>query len=158
MRRATSLIRPPRLQVTPRLLGAPLLLSAIWLAAVAAYAAPVSPHGSPPQRAASKTPVSKAPTSFLPHGGPVPQRGAPHLSMPMHANTPLQHPGAVPPNATIGAKLPFKPAGLALPNRSAAHASVIAPHAGVLGGPASSAAKRAGVLQGTGLRRRPTAP
>jgi hypothetical protein len=131
--------------------GVPLVLVAIWLAAVPAHATPVSPHGTPPQRDASKTPVSNASTSFMPHGGPVPKRGAPHLSAPVHANTPAQHPGALPPNAKIGAKLPFKPAGFALPNHSATHA-------GVLGGPASSAAKRAGVLQGTGLRRRPTAP
>jgi hypothetical protein len=138
--------------------GACLLLGAIWLAAAPAHAVPVSPHAGPPQRDATKTPMSKAPTSFLPHGGPVPQRGAPHISMPVHANTPAQHPGASPSRPGSGTKLSPKPAGLALPSHSAAHASVVAPHAGVLGGPASTAAKRAGVLQGTGLRRRPTAP
>jgi len=39
-----------------------------------------------------------------------------------------------------------------------AHVGVAAAHAGVLGGPATTASKHAGVLQATGLRRRPTAP
>ena len=142
MRSANRSLKTPLLRGSPRLLGAPLLLAALWFAASPAHAAL----------------VSKAPTSFLPHGGPAPKRGAPHLSVPVHASTPPQHAGTVAPNAKIGAKLPVKPAGLALPNRSAPHASVVAPHAGVLGGPAIGAAKRAGVLQGTGLRRRPTAP
>jgi len=113
------------------MLAGRLFLSVVWLAA--ATPAPGAARGANP----------------LPHGGPVPQRGAPHISMPLHANTTVRQPRG--PAA-------LKPAGFPLQHGNAPHASVIATHAGVLGGPATSAAQRAGVLRATGLRRRPTAP
>jgi len=97
--------------------------------------------------AAAATKSSAALPPPLPHGGPVPPRGvrrAPLARAPV-ARAPA---GRMPlPLHGIGA---VKPAALARQPGAA--------HAGVLGGPATSAARRAGVLQGTGLRRRPTQP
>jgi hypothetical protein len=127
-----------------------LLVAAAIAVSPAIAAAPAPAPAGAPVTGTLHRPASKAAVP-LPHGGPVPPRGAPHLSQPLHG--PQVSPALV---AKPGST---KPTGLAAHSLGTLHVNP-APgtHPGVLGGPATNAAKRAGVVRGTGLRRRPTAP